>query len=296
MVLDLECMLLDPASVVERCEREVEKNMASRHDQIDRNFDKFEERKELMAAARIRSHIRNINELEAVTAFEDCSNDEEGAIERLQDPGYLKQIRETISHRYYSQEKNVAKRARPNKSNAPTESRWDLTLRTALIEQAVDIGEVDTSLWTRARRESYGRFREAPNTYLYYYRLPGEEQRHGPWDGDEHEDFLRLLDEAGGWEAAKSPDMQWGILSAGLSGRVGFQCSNHFRQLVREKRRRLASTFHHQHPRSVGEDLAEELDADSVIEGRENEWDKHGGCSDDLEVEDGDDGQIIDDE
>jgi hypothetical protein len=293
MVLDLECMLLDPASVVERCEREVEKNMASRHDQIDRIFNKYEERKELMAAARIRSRARNINELEAVTALEDCSNDEEAVIAELKHSEFLKKVRETIEDRYYNQEKNGPKRVRPNKSNVTVESRWDLPLRNALIEQVVDISEVDTTTWTRAHREAYSRFREAPNTYLHYYRLPGEDQRHGPWDEKEHEEFLRLLDEAGGWEAAKSSDMQWGILSAGLNGRVGFQCSNHFNQLIREKRRRY-SEFHHEHRRN-GELLAEDLDTDSVIEGREYEWDKHGGCSDDLEAEDVDEGQVIDD-
>ena len=280
MVLDLECMLLDPASVVERCERDFERTMASRHDQIDRNFDKFEERKELMIAERIRTQCRNVSELEAVTAWEECMNDEDLAVEKLKTADFRKKIREIISDRSHAEAARGTKRPRSNKSTPTTDYSWDQTLRTALIEQALDISQVDTSSWTRARRDAYSRFREAPNTYLYYYRLPGEEQRHGPWDGEEHEEFLRLLDEAGGWEAAKMPEMQWGIFSAGMASRVGFQCSNHFLQLDGEKRRRRSATFHNQHPRHTSELLDEEQDAESVIESRELEWDRQGSGSD----------------
>jgi hypothetical protein len=273
MVLDVECMLLDPASVVERYEREVEKSMASRHDQLDRNFDKYEERKDIIVAARIRAQVRNISELEAIMAWEDCSNEEEAAILKLSSSDYINQIRKTIETRCYPQEPKNFKRPRPNKPSATSDSGWEQSQRMAVLDQMASMDDADTSSWSDARRESYSRFHEAPNSYLYYYRLPGEEQRHGPWDGEEHELFLQLLEAAGGWEAARMPEMQWGLFSAGLTGRVGYQCSNHFLQLDREKRRRLASTFRQQHPRRAGEADDDGQDADSASDERDDDDD-----------------------
>jgi hypothetical protein len=286
MVLDVECMLLDPASVVERYEREVEKSMASRHDQLDRNFDKYEERKDIIVAARIRAQVRNISELEAIVAWEECSNEEDAAVLKLASTDYINQIRKTIETRCYPQEPKNQKRPRPHKPSVTPDSSWEQSQRTAVLDQAASIDDADTSTWSDARRESYSRFQEAPNSYLYYYRLPGEEQRHGPWDGEEHELFLRLLDAAGGWDAARMPEMQWGLLSAGLFGRVGYQCSNHFLQLDREKRRRLASTFRRQHPRSSSEVDEDCQDADSVSEERDDDEDPEEDDSRDLEEED----------
>ena len=271
MVLDVECMLLDPASVVERYEREVEKSMASRHDQLDRNFDKYEERKDIIVAARIRAQVRKISELEAIMAWEDCSNEEDAAVLKLSTPDYINRIRRTIETRCYPQERKNLKRPRPNKPSATSDSTWEQIQRAEVLDQMASMDDADTSSWSDARRESYSRFQEAPNSYLYYYRLPGEEQRHGAWDGDEHELFLQLLEAAGGWEAARMPEMQWGLFSAGLIGRVGYQCSNHFLQLDREKRRRLASTFRQQHPRRSGEADDEDLDSESASEGRDDD-------------------------
>lgn len=60
----------------------------------------------------------------------------------------------------------------------------------------------------------------------YYYRFneTGESQRTGEWSVEEKELFLNRLAEVG-------PE-KWGIFSMTIPGRVGYQCSNYYRQLV----------------------------------------------------------------
>jgi hypothetical protein len=69
------------------------------------------------------------------------------------------------------------------------------------------------------------------NAHLYRHRLPGEEQRFGVWTAEEKELFKQRLEELGGTDEAFGGD--WGFFSRGIPGRVGYQCSALYRNLVK---------------------------------------------------------------
>ncbi len=54
-------------------------------------------------------------------------------------------------------------------------------------------------------------------------------QATGAWTPAEHARFLARLAELGG---GTEVDLQWGVFSMAIPGRVGYQCSNYYRKLV----------------------------------------------------------------
>ena len=82
------------------------------------------------------------------------------------------------------------------------------------------------------RQESFRMMYKNPNIFFYRNRPPGDPQKRGPFTREEEEQFLERLryfrDDLGisnGW---------WGLFAVPLRGRVGYQCSNFYRRLVRE--------------------------------------------------------------
>ncbi|KAI8814726.1 hypothetical protein BJ742DRAFT_765944 [Cladochytrium replicatum] len=80
--------------------------------------------------------------------------------------------------------------------------------------------------WSEARKKAYKHIRTNPNSYYYRFNAPGEKQRNGPWTKEERNLFFRRLDEVGA-------DGQWGVFSMTIPGRVGYQCSNFYRGLLK---------------------------------------------------------------
>ncbi|KAI8808451.1 hypothetical protein BJ742DRAFT_808666 [Cladochytrium replicatum] len=80
--------------------------------------------------------------------------------------------------------------------------------------------------WSEARKKAYKHIKTNPNSYYYRFNAPGEKQRNGPWTKEERNLFFRRLDEVGA-------DGQWGVFSMTIPGRVGYQCSNFYRGLLK---------------------------------------------------------------
>ncbi|KAJ2712115.1 hypothetical protein H4R19_002925 [Coemansia spiralis] len=64
-----------------------------------------------------------------------------------------------------------------------------------------------------------------PNAYFYRHTEPGTEQWTGDWTEEETQVFLRLAREHGCGD-------KWGLFSTFIPHRVGYQCSNFYRQYV----------------------------------------------------------------
>jgi len=75
------------------------------------------------------------------------------------------------------------------------------------------------------RKKAYKAIKQNPNTYHYRFNKPGEQHAKGAWT-DEHKRFMELLLE-------KGANKQWGLFSMYIKGRVGYQCFNYYRLLVK---------------------------------------------------------------
>lgn len=73
---------------------------------------------------------------------------------------------------------------------------------------------------------AYKKMQENPNSYFYRFNKPGEPQRNGPWTAEEEQRFLERL-------RTHPPNKEWGLFSVGIPGRVGYQCSNFYRRLIK---------------------------------------------------------------
>ncbi|KNB45041.1 MYB family protein [Blastocystis sp. subtype 4] len=80
--------------------------------------------------------------------------------------------------------------------------------------------------WSEARIKAFRNREKNPNQYYYRFNDPGEPQATGKWSPKDKALFLKLV--------AKGVDYQWGIFSMNIPGRVGYQCSNYYRQLIKE--------------------------------------------------------------
>ncbi|KAJ2723501.1 hypothetical protein GGI07_002626 [Coemansia sp. Benny D115] len=67
--------------------------------------------------------------------------------------------------------------------------------------------------------------RKNPNSYFYRHTEPGVEQWTGDWTAEETQEFLRVAREFGCGD-------KWGLFSTYIPHRVGYQCSNYYRQYV----------------------------------------------------------------
>merc|ERR1712228_15544 len=67
-----------------------------------------------------------------------------------------------------------------------------------------------------------------PNAYYYRFNQPGEAQKNGAVQMDEHKVFMERVKEVG-------VNMHWGTFSMKIPGRVGYQCSNYWRQMMKDQ-------------------------------------------------------------
>jgi hypothetical protein len=64
-----------------------------------------------------------------------------------------------------------------------------------------------------------------PNCYFYRHCAPGVVQHMGDWTDEEHALFLSTAREFGCGD-------KWGLFSTYIPHRVGYQCSNYYRQVI----------------------------------------------------------------
>merc|ERR1719295_842941 len=81
--------------------------------------------------------------------------------------------------------------------------------------------------WSAARVKAWKEKEERPNAYYYRFNDPGEEQQNGRIRMDEHKAFMERVMEHG-------VNCQWGMFSKTITGRVGYQCSNYWRQMMKD--------------------------------------------------------------
>lgn len=89
--------------------------------------------------------------------------------------------------------------------------------------------------WSEARKGAWRERHTKPNTYYYRFNDPGQPQREGKWNAEEQAAFFRRLEE---WLRIHEGHMsyQWGLFARPIYGRVGYQCSNFYRALVKHVR------------------------------------------------------------
>ncbi len=79
------------------------------------------------------------------------------------------------------------------KSKRPTKN-YKNSQRLRLDEA---LSKRDMQGWSSARVRAHQMINQNPNTYYYRFNAPGETQRNGPWSAEEHEIFMKRLDECG---------------------------------------------------------------------------------------------------
>ncbi|KAG0239311.1 hypothetical protein BGW41_007796 [Actinomortierella wolfii] len=68
-------------------------------------------------------------------------------------------------------------------------------------------------------------FKKNPNAYFYRHNEPGEDQWTGDWTPEERELFLEVARQYGCGD-------KWGLFASHIPHRVGYQCSNYYRQVI----------------------------------------------------------------
>merc|ERR1712228_434398 len=82
--------------------------------------------------------------------------------------------------------------------------------------------------WSEARVHAWKNKDVNPNAYYYRFNAPGEAQKNGRIEMDEHKVFMERVKEVG-------VNMHWGNFSIKIPGRVGYQCSNYWRQMMKDQ-------------------------------------------------------------
>lgn len=91
--------------------------------------------------------------------------------------------------------------------------------------------------WSEARVKAFRHRDTNPNQYYYRFNDPGIPQATGKWSSKDKALFLKVITEYGvdyRVNQLAGHEGQWGIFSTHIPGRVGYQCSNYYRQLVKE--------------------------------------------------------------
>lgn len=83
--------------------------------------------------------------------------------------------------------------------------------------------------WSSARVKAWKQKDRKPNAYYYRFTVEGNQQKMGAIgkdDENEHEEFMKRVMEFG-------VNFEWGNFSIPIVGRVGYQCSNYWRLLIK---------------------------------------------------------------
>ncbi|KAL6050740.1 Myb-like domain-containing protein [Balamuthia mandrillaris] len=88
--------------------------------------------------------------------------------------------------------------------------------------------------WSSARIAAWRQRHSNPNAYYYRFTDIGVKQAAGGIKGAEAKAWMDRYNEfkSKGWQVGSS----WGLFSKGLPHRVGYQCANYYRKLVRERK------------------------------------------------------------
>jgi len=99
-------------------------------------------------------------------------------------------------------------------------------VKRILLDEALKTKDTNMNDWSEARKKAYKAIKQNPNAYHYRFNRPGETQGKGGWTKEEHKRFMEVLLE-------KGANKNWGLFSINIKGRVGYQCSNYYRLMVK---------------------------------------------------------------
>ncbi|KAI8057224.1 hypothetical protein BDF22DRAFT_670182 [Syncephalis plumigaleata] len=212
-----------------------------------KQFAEFERRELRRKADKVRQTFDYITDDEVAFALKQLDNDEDELILNLSQPMYLNMIRKELAAKSpkaqqakpennmtreerQKYEQLLRKRTTTMKKNVTDETRRKyqkvgrLRLEDAL-KQMRENPDAAMEGWSEARKKAWKAIDKNPNSYYYRFNAPNEPQRTGPWTQYEQKLFHQRLKEMGA-------NGQWGVFSIAIPGRVGYQCSNYYRQLV----------------------------------------------------------------
>lgn len=124
--------------------------------------------------------------------------------------------------------KKAKRAARRNAKGLSKNTNLDGTKRCGrlLLNDALKNPQ-DQSNWSEARKKAWKNRKTSQNAYFYRFNVPGQPQKNGKWSKAEHELFMKRVLNFG-------VNDKWGIYSKAIPGRVGYQCSNYWRGLVKD--------------------------------------------------------------
>ncbi|KAF0974775.1 hypothetical protein FDP41_006249 [Naegleria fowleri] len=154
---------------------------------------------------------------------------EEEALSEEQQPSSRKTKRKASSTTTRSNSSSRRRTSTKRKSKSTTGSSSSTTTTTRLLLDDALTAVQTKEGWSKARIEAYAKIKTNPNVYYYRFNEPGESQRNGKWSEQEKAKFIKKLKEY----LAETDNFQWGIFSKRIPGRVGYQCSNFYRTLLK---------------------------------------------------------------
>ncbi len=236
-----------------------------------RRFEQYEQRERSEKVAKIQSVYPYLCYEECVEAMNLISEErrelddniavlgvEDEAVTRLADRGFELVVRQEVAFRHMNEASVVGVEAAESGASLSTKPGAGRLRRkplnrgsskksnSELMLEGVRIGRrqdgrlcLDEALrrmeqtgsfdgWSEARIKAWMNKDANPNAYYYRFNDPGEEQRNGKWTKQEHERFMQRLK-----ECRIGENYEWGIFSMALPGRVGYQCSNYYRTLLK---------------------------------------------------------------
>ncbi|KAI9298416.1 hypothetical protein K502DRAFT_286516 [Neoconidiobolus thromboides FSU 785] len=214
-----------------------------------KKFQEFERKEFEKKSIKIRAVYDFLHDSEIKKALKDNFYDESEVIAQFSEPGYLQKIRKSLAQVESNEHKGsltfltreqadaydnlMEKRSKNSNKKSKNEGPSHihtvgrLALDKALEQMKIDPNEAMKG-WSLARINAYKNLKSNPNVYYYRFNAPGEEQRTGAWTKEERKLFFDRLKEVGA-------NGQWGLFSMTIPGRVGYQCSNFYRLLVKNK-------------------------------------------------------------
>lgn len=172
--------------------------------------------KEMLEQRQQHSHNNDGNSNNAEPQSDGDGEEEEDYQFSDEDEDWVQQTKQRKASRA-AKRKNVAK----NTNLDGSKRCGRLLLNDALLNVNNQEG------WSDARKKAWANRKTQQNGYFYRFNVPGQPQKNGKWTDAEHELFMKRVLEIG-------VNDQWGIFSKKIPGRVGYQCSNYWRGLVKD--------------------------------------------------------------
>lgn len=133
-----------------------------------------------------------------------------------------------------NQKQEKTKTQKKQKEASSTKKESNSSLNEIPEKLKVYVSQEIWDKWSPIRRESFTQIIKNPNAFFYRNRPPGDPQKYGPFTNEEEAQFLERLKYFR--DELNVNDGLWGLFSIPIRGRVGYQCSNFYRLLIKNKK------------------------------------------------------------